>query len=243
MHRRDRRRGLDATAFGTLLGSLPKIDESVKGGMLSGIVCFASLFAGLYGSPTMKLADTVKRGGLPAAQLVNPGRADIPSVLQHHVLRHLPAHDRAHPDPAGHGCGTVRRVGSVHKEAALCKSLKPRSRRCCGTRCTSIVYAGFLSMMGVFHRKRPDVRRHERQRVLAVRDEVRRDRSRRKRAVGRVGGLLREQGIEVPHRRQPDGVARRRGQGSELVHPHRSGRFGDAFRGSRAHRRRAAVRS
>ena len=62
---------LTATAFGTLLGSLPKIDESVKGGMLSGIVCFASLFAGLYGSPTMKLADTVN-AAVPAAQLVNP---------------------------------------------------------------------------------------------------------------------------------------------------------------------------
>ena len=62
---------LTATAFGTLLGSLPKIDEGVKGGMLSGIVCFASLFAGLYGSPTMKLADTVN-AAVPAAQLVNP---------------------------------------------------------------------------------------------------------------------------------------------------------------------------
>ena len=48
---------LTATAFGTLLGSLPKIDESV--------------FAGLYGSPTMKLADTVN-AAVPAAQLVNP---------------------------------------------------------------------------------------------------------------------------------------------------------------------------
>ena len=66
-----RAKTLTATAFGTLLGSLPKIDESVKGGMLSGIVCFASLFAGLYGSPTMKLADTVN-AAVPAAQLVNP---------------------------------------------------------------------------------------------------------------------------------------------------------------------------
>ena len=51
MHRRDRAAALTATAFGTLLGSLPKIDESVKGGMLSGIVCFASLFAGLSARP------------------------------------------------------------------------------------------------------------------------------------------------------------------------------------------------
>ncbi|WP_281653812.1 ABC transporter permease [Eggerthella sinensis] len=62
---------LVATAFGTLLGSLPKINEGVKGGLLSGIVCFASLFAGLYGSPTMKLSDTIN-AAVPAAQLVNP---------------------------------------------------------------------------------------------------------------------------------------------------------------------------
>ncbi len=62
---------LVATAFGTLLGSLPKVDEGVKGGLLSGIVCFASLFAGLYGSPTMKLADTITATA-PAVQLVNP---------------------------------------------------------------------------------------------------------------------------------------------------------------------------
>lgn len=62
---------LVATAFGTLLGSLPKINEGVKGGLLSGIVCLASLFAGLYGSPTMKLADTIN-ATVPAAQFVNP---------------------------------------------------------------------------------------------------------------------------------------------------------------------------
>lgn len=62
---------LVATAFGTLLGSLPKVDEGVKGGLLSGIVCFASLFAGLYGSPTMKLADTINAAA-PGVQLINP---------------------------------------------------------------------------------------------------------------------------------------------------------------------------
>lgn len=62
---------LVATAFGTLLGSLPKIDEGVKGGVLSGIVCFSSLFAGLYGTPTMKLADAINAAA-PAVQLVNP---------------------------------------------------------------------------------------------------------------------------------------------------------------------------
>lgn len=62
---------LVATAFGTLLGSLPKVDEGIKGSLLSGIVCFASLFAGLYGSPTMKLADTINAAA-PGIQLINP---------------------------------------------------------------------------------------------------------------------------------------------------------------------------
>lgn len=62
---------LVATAFGTLLGSIPKIDANIKGGLLSGIVCFASLFAGLYGSPTMKLADALNTTA-PAMQFVNP---------------------------------------------------------------------------------------------------------------------------------------------------------------------------
>ncbi|MFR3090622.1 MAG: ABC transporter permease [Eggerthella lenta] len=68
MHRRDRRRGTAATAVGA--AGLAAKTTSVKGGMLSGIVCFASLFAGLYGSP-MKPADTVN-AAVPAAQLVNP---------------------------------------------------------------------------------------------------------------------------------------------------------------------------
>lgn len=60
-----------ATAFGTLLGSIAQIDEGVKGGLLSGIVCIASLFAGLYGSPVMEMADAVN-AAVPALQYVNP---------------------------------------------------------------------------------------------------------------------------------------------------------------------------
>ncbi len=60
-----------ATALGTLVGSLPKIPADAKGGILSGVVCFASMFAGLYGQPTMQLADTVN-AAVPAAQYVNP---------------------------------------------------------------------------------------------------------------------------------------------------------------------------
>lgn len=60
-----------ATAFGTLIGALPKIEEGVKGGLLSGIVCLASLFAGLYGQPTMELADAVNAAA-PLASYINP---------------------------------------------------------------------------------------------------------------------------------------------------------------------------
>ena len=60
-----------ATAVGTLLGSVAKLNEGVKGGLLSAIVCFASLFAGLYGSPVMKLADAMN-ATVPALQFVNP---------------------------------------------------------------------------------------------------------------------------------------------------------------------------
>ena len=60
-----------ATAVGTLLGSVAKLNEGVKGGLLSAIVCFASLFAGLYGSPVMKLADAMN-ATMPALQFVNP---------------------------------------------------------------------------------------------------------------------------------------------------------------------------
>lgn len=62
---------LMATAFGTLLGSLPKVSEGVKSGILTGVTCFASLFAGLYGQPTMHLADSVN-AAVPALAYINP---------------------------------------------------------------------------------------------------------------------------------------------------------------------------
>lgn len=62
---------LMATALGALIGSIPKIPAGAKSGMLTGIVCFASLFAGLYGQPTMELADSVA-AACPASQYVNP---------------------------------------------------------------------------------------------------------------------------------------------------------------------------
>lgn len=62
---------LMATAFGTLLGALPKIGTGVKSGILTGVTCFAALFAGLYGQPTMELADAVN-AAVPALAYCNP---------------------------------------------------------------------------------------------------------------------------------------------------------------------------
>lgn len=60
-----------ATALGCAISSIPKIPEDGKSGLLTGIVCFASLFAGLYGQPTMELADAVAKTA-PVLELINP---------------------------------------------------------------------------------------------------------------------------------------------------------------------------
>ena len=62
---------LTATALGCAISAIPKVPESGKSGILTGIVCFASLFAGLYGEPTMELADMIS-ANLPALDYVNP---------------------------------------------------------------------------------------------------------------------------------------------------------------------------
>ncbi len=60
-----------ATALGCAVSAIPKLPESAKSGILTGIVCFASLFAGLYGEPTMELADTISKAA-PALDYINP---------------------------------------------------------------------------------------------------------------------------------------------------------------------------
>jgi len=60
-----------ATALGTLIGTIPKLPEGAKGGMLTGITCLLSLFAGLYGTPSLALADSLTRTA-PALQAANP---------------------------------------------------------------------------------------------------------------------------------------------------------------------------
>ena len=62
---------LMATSLGCAISALPHVPEDGKNGILTGVVCFASLFAGLYGQPTMQLADTIA-ASFPAAELVNP---------------------------------------------------------------------------------------------------------------------------------------------------------------------------
>lgn len=64
---------LFATSFGTFLGSLPKIGLGVKEGLLTGITCFLSLFAGLYGEPCMELADNIARS-YPVLAALNPAK-------------------------------------------------------------------------------------------------------------------------------------------------------------------------
>jgi ABC-2 type transport system permease protein len=60
-----------ATALGTLIGTIPKLPEGAKGGMLTGITCLLSLFGGLYGSLSLALADNLTRT-VPVLQAMNP---------------------------------------------------------------------------------------------------------------------------------------------------------------------------
>lgn len=62
---------LMTTAFGALVGAAPKIPEGAKGGLLTGVTCFLALFAGLYGSPAMRLADQIAQSA-PWAAVANP---------------------------------------------------------------------------------------------------------------------------------------------------------------------------
>lgn len=62
---------LTATALGCAVSAIPKLSGDAKSGILTGIVCFASLFAGLYGQPTMQLADDLAVQ-FPLLSLVNP---------------------------------------------------------------------------------------------------------------------------------------------------------------------------
>ncbi len=62
-----------STSLGTFLGSLPKLSDKTKSGMLTATTCFLSLFAGLYGQPCMELADEISRN-FPLAAAINPAK-------------------------------------------------------------------------------------------------------------------------------------------------------------------------
>ena len=62
---------LMSTALGAAIGAIPKISIPEKTGIATGITCFCALFAGLYGEPSMQLADRVSQSA-PWAVLVNP---------------------------------------------------------------------------------------------------------------------------------------------------------------------------
>lgn len=64
---------LFSTALGALLGSLPKIGLGVKTGLLTGLTCLLSLFAGLYGEPVMQMADELARS-YPLLASLNPAK-------------------------------------------------------------------------------------------------------------------------------------------------------------------------
>lgn len=60
--------------IGALVGALPgRMGSDSRRGILTALTCLLSLFAGLYGEPTMELADTVAHV-FPAATWLNPVR-------------------------------------------------------------------------------------------------------------------------------------------------------------------------
>lgn len=64
---------LMATSLGALVGAIPSIPFSAKGGILTGVTCLLSLFAGLYGTPALRLADQIAHDA-PWAATINPAK-------------------------------------------------------------------------------------------------------------------------------------------------------------------------
>lgn len=61
-----------SVAIGLLVGVVPvRGGEQARGGLLTGLICLGSLFAGMYGTPAMALADRVARA-CPAEAWLNP---------------------------------------------------------------------------------------------------------------------------------------------------------------------------
>lgn len=64
---------LAASAFGTLLGALPKIPTGAKHGLCTALACILSLFSGLYGQFAMQLSDQIAQHA-PVLSLINPAQ-------------------------------------------------------------------------------------------------------------------------------------------------------------------------
>lgn len=64
---------LMATALGAAIGSIPKLPENAKSGILTGLSCTLALFAGLYGTSSQRLADELARTA-PLVQAANPSK-------------------------------------------------------------------------------------------------------------------------------------------------------------------------
>ena len=64
---------LMTTSLGALIGAMPAIPLAAKGGVLTGVTCLLSLFAGLYGTPALRLADQIAREA-PWAAAINPAK-------------------------------------------------------------------------------------------------------------------------------------------------------------------------
>lgn len=64
---------LMTTSLGTCVGSIPKLGEGAKGGLLTGLSCVLALFAGLYGAPSQRLADDLAKSA-PLFQTLNPAK-------------------------------------------------------------------------------------------------------------------------------------------------------------------------
>ena len=62
-----------ASAFGTLLGALPKIPTGAKHGLCTALACILSLFSGLYGQFAMQLSDQIAQHA-PVLSMLNPAQ-------------------------------------------------------------------------------------------------------------------------------------------------------------------------
>ncbi len=62
---------LMSTALGAAIGAIPSMPTPGKEGLATGITCLCALFAGLYGEPSMQLADQIAQNA-PWAALINP---------------------------------------------------------------------------------------------------------------------------------------------------------------------------